>query len=468
MQGRRIIRLPGILFGQLPLTWHYCPVPKNRRGAPRKTLDIEDAVQAIGARAFEALRDPRTAGVLPAAFVAEKFHMHRSTVANAAAVDLARGSVENPTAPPNPTPFDNVMAHYFDWERNGGKAQLQFLLGQLHQFAHTSPEDAPQACRFLLGLATRIALEPTNPFLTQLAVSATALEYLGGTDDGLPYSLTAAERERREENAQWARWLLDKRREELAATAECFTALLSLTLRVVGRRPRVGYTTVDLVDAMQSLWNGMVFRLLMDNQSFDVNVEPGDGRVEKAMWDLAMGMTEPSVLGLREESAEPRPVGVESVLGRLRSGDSVQTVDEETARACVDDLLGRWAEVATTPVVLEDFAAASLPIVEGILVWIGRIASDYNGLLQAARFGPEDPTYREVLDLLSAALLADSASHDSIGSRGAEVAAAKRARQLLSVAVSSGDLERALAMALPKTHPFQTDPQQAAAIPEGK
>ena len=227
--------------------------------------------------------------------------------------------------------------------------------------------------------------------------------------------------------------------------------------RVVGRRPRVGYTTDQIVTAMQALWNGMVFRVLLDEQPIDAGIEPGDGPVEHAMWDLAMGMTEPSVLGLKSEVTDPATVSVESVLARLRDGEPVETVDEETARACVDDLLGRWAEVVTTPIVLADFAAASLAIVEGILVWIARIASDYPGLLQAAQFDSTDPTYREVLELLSAALLADAgATYDSVD-RGAEVAATKRARELLNVAVSNGDLERALSLALPRSHPTTPD-----------
>ena len=142
MQGRRIIRLPGILFGQLPLTWHYCPVPKNRRGAPRKTLDIEDAVQAIGARAFEvSARSPNGGGPSGRFCGGEVPYASQHGCERSGGRPCPRFSRESNSAA-NPTPFDNVMAHYFDWERNGGKAQLQFLLGQLHQFAHTSPEES--------------------------------------------------------------------------------------------------------------------------------------------------------------------------------------------------------------------------------------------------------------------------------------------------------------------------------------
>src|ERR1700722_17197873 len=116
-------------------------------GAPKRQLPIEDLLTAVGARAFEALRQPLTPGALPATFVASKFRMHRGTVASAAKSQMPHGSASNEKNPGYPPPFDNVIAHAFDWDHNGGRGQMELLLGQLHQFAHSTPEDAPKAGR---------------------------------------------------------------------------------------------------------------------------------------------------------------------------------------------------------------------------------------------------------------------------------------------------------------------------------
>ena len=108
--------------------------------------------------------------------------------ASAAQYQMPCGSASNQKAPRRPTPFDNVMAHTFDWDHNGGRGQMELLLGQLHQFAHSSPEDAPRLAGSFSALPP-ITLRPTNPFLTQFTVNSLAMDFLRRGEETLPYAL---------------------------------------------------------------------------------------------------------------------------------------------------------------------------------------------------------------------------------------------------------------------------------------
>jgi len=202
----------------------------------------------------------------------------------------------------------------------------------------------------------------------------------------------------------------------------------------------------------------MVFRILIEPTIY-VAGDPGEGPVERAMWGLAMGMTEPSILGLTgSPTTTEHEASIVAELSRIRDATEKQrsapaTSDVELARACVDHLLGRWSDNTPSPVILADFATASLPVVEGLLVWIKQISTDYPGLLNAARFGGGDPTYREMVDLLTAALLAANAGSDGEVDRGSESSARQRARALLDAAIERDDLEEALRLAFPRSHP---------------
>jgi hypothetical protein len=428
------------------------------------TLDHTTAAATIGSRNFEALRDPRTRGTMSTSFVNNKWLAARSTIRRFVERDLKNAKLFPEM--PNPTPFDLTMGRLFDWDLNGGKDGFRAVIKGLEGFVHTPAKDVPGTVRRALGLSTWVARDPSNRFLTQFTVHAAAMDYLRFPEADLPYKLEQKELRIRRTNTQWAEWLLKKRRAEWTETSQHYEYLLRTALGVIGRLPRPGYTIMDIVNAMQALWSGLVFRSLMEPASYEQR-PIGEGIIERAMWDLALGMTE-EVVRQPQEPPKRDPVRetIDAALGVFRSNEvaSITSIleflyadtpdlaaqvlnvlpdDCHLANACVRLLVGSWgqSEMVDSSLLASSFNKATLPLGETMLWWLGRIRREYPMVFECAAFRTGDPIFEHAVELLAAAL----ARHPGAVSSQAR----KDARRCVMAAVEGDDWEEALDVMLP-------------------
>lgn len=420
-------------------------------------LDRAKGLATIASRAFEVLRT----GTLTTSFLYKKEGVARSTIPRAAARSLTGRSYRSPL-PRHVTPFDASMALAFDWAQNGGQKGFADAISALEDFVHVDAMDVPGVVRLGLGLMVAEARKPTDRFLTVFAVHATAMDYLRVDPDSIGYPLSEREGEIRKENVSWAQWLHDRRIEEVDETSRNFESLMSTVLSKVGRRPKAGYRVMDIVKAMQAMWSGMVYQSLMKPYDYP-SCEIGEGPIETAMWDLAVGMSEEIVASPQNA---PRPasdevievalvlykageiVNIDTVAARVQGMGSREIREwypkmQQLAQACLEARLGKWdGEVVDGRRLAETFGPLAIPVAEAMLSTINDIRTDYPGLLAAAEFDQRNDMFTRLVDFLAIAIT------DPPGAISPSAKA--RARQCVTAVVAGEDWEAQMKLAVPR------------------
>jgi len=394
-------------------------------------LDPYLVARVIASRAFAAVRGQRSSGTgaAPAHKLAELrlegMAGDKRTVARKATRGRFPGSPASSTA----TPFDYAMAALFDWDINGGKEGFALGVDLVASIlGDYSTEEILVAVASLFRTTVQSEIDdPQRRFLTGFAVQAMAIEFVNETE----FRRDSGEQDRDESEAlAWAGWLLERRRMEAERTTESFVALLSFGLLLLGRRPRPGYTLVDVVLGTQALWTGSLLQYHLNPTAFpDYRIDrsqeadpatglpQGDGPIERMMVDLMLGMTEGSVFAARIGDATDsdliagalscyrtsrQPVSI-SEAAQAAGIDSEALRDEFTtptdlAQACFGYLAGEWDGFYRFA---EEFRTAAPSGAEALLVWIQNLSTEYPVLLQVAGFRPGDRAFDELTSLIA-------------------------------------------------------------------
>jgi hypothetical protein len=432
--------------------------------------DLDTIAQVIGSRLFTSIRGAKRGGSAPTTLVARLLKRDRETIVEASRrADKISGPL--PSNCGSATPFDRAMAKSYNWSANGGKAGFEAGMQIMDAFVHLETRDVAVAVRAMLRQTVVDALSDENLFLTQLTVQAAAMEHLKHRVGG-PYPLDADGVEERERTSSWAEWLLSLRREEWKATTNNYVWLLGIALRLLARRPKPGATLHDIVVSMQSLWAGAIFRCYLDPEAISSYVDPAgppeEGPIERAMWDLVMGMTEDGVFTPTIDWDGTERVLVEIALeilhqeegmpGRTASVDEVVkeavrrgvTVDLTIARAlfaddaalaarCFDYLMGSWESEVKDSDFARSFALAAFPAAEALLIWLSEVRGRYPCLLDAFGFDQSNAAYDELTDFLAIVLSTDPPDA-TLGPSWR-----RRARKYIDLAATGGAWEDELA-----------------------
>jgi hypothetical protein len=401
--------------------------------------DLDAVAHVIGFRLFTSMRGEKRGGSAPTTLIAKLLKRDRETVVGASQrADKISGALPSNCGPA--MPFDRAMAKTYNWNANGGKAGFEAGMQIMDAFVHVDSHDVAVAVRAMLRQTVIDALSDENLFLTQLAVQAAAMEHLKHrTSDRYPASIES--REDRERTSDWAEWLLELRRAELDATTNSYVWLFSVALRRLARRPKPNTTLHEIVISMQSLWAGAVFRCYLDTEMKASYLEPAsflqDGPIERAMWDLAWGMTEDGVFTpaldwgnsteralteialeiFRNNEGKPgKEASVDQVVKEAVSrGVTVDVAmaralfpdDESLAARCFDYLMGSWESEMKASDFARTFAFAAFPAAEALLIWLSEIRERYPFLFDAFSFDRSNAAYNELADFLAVVLSTD-------------------------------------------------------------
>jgi hypothetical protein len=338
-------------------------------------------------------------------------------------------------APSTATPFDYAMTRLYDWDANGGRDGFVAALAVMKSFVDLDVINVEEAVRLVLRVSIDAARDPRDPFLVGFGVQAFIVQLLQTTEDEFPVDPTSvgALRHRRQTRA-WAKWLHGRRRNEIQATTEGFEVLLSIALLFMRRRAKSGYSTGDIVRSAQALWAGSIFRSLIEPEAYAEYQRPlggadgplpgvpaASGVIERAMFDLILGMSEPGIFTAPD--AGNANAMVESALNQYRRPKSMSSVtvaaaavdagiamnaanecfrtSEDLAKACVRHLGANWSgflDFART------FNSEAIAAAEAVLLWIETVRDEYPHLLSRARFVVGDPAFEEVAHFIAMAM----------------------------------------------------------------
>ncbi len=428
-------------------------------------LDPYLIARVIASRAFGSIRGRRSSGTgaAPAHYLAELSVPGMPSDKRTVSRQVMGGRFPGSPPPSTATSFDYAMAALFDWELNGGKngfaAGIEAIASILGDFSN---EELLKAIASLMRTTVQSEVDqPDRRFLTGFAVQALAIEYVNETEFRRSSTFVASEEE---ETLVWARWLLHRRRLEIEQTTDGFAALLSFGLLLLGRRPRAGYSLIEIVRAVQALWTGSLFHYQLDPTLFPeyatsedrtanetTGLPVGNGVIERAMVDLLLAMTEESVFAARTADQTESRV-VEEALGAYQTAKHPVEVVEasrqagasptalsgrfpsqrDLAQACLASLAGEWDGLYRFA---DQFRTAAPAGAEALLVWVRTVRTDYPVLLEAAGFVPGDRTFDELVMLIATLLSCQRHGQSGVPSPDTK----SRARRCLLAARDGGD-----------------------------
>lgn len=367
---------------------------KDRRlDATGRRQQLEERTKTLFARhALGALRGPKYRGAAPVLALAEHLDVSRATVVADLHRELGEGS----------TPFDLVVRSALDHE-NGTEAQLrdQFLQA-LASFAPGRLDEAlvDSVRRVLADVLADAFRDPDNR-------QRCAIGFL------LHSAAACCDQSSDDDDVAAAETIVRLRTASYRQTGELHGAAIRLLLRASGRRPRAMVTVDDIVRAIECFFDGYLMRHLIDKQDYPVATSV------EMMWEVAMGMTEPGVLG-RDEANPVRDavlaacLDVAEGLGRMPDLEEVDLPDgmdiptafavvgagRQLAWECLDLALGRLVELRT----VFDGAPDSVPhALRTVLRVVNEVADRYRAVVKA---GVDAPVWEELRSLVETLLSA--------------------------------------------------------------
>jgi hypothetical protein len=370
------------------------------------------ALDLLEETAFNALRGPMGRGAVPAQALAQRVNLSRSTIER-----RVREQFD-----PDSTAFDLVVSYLSNDSVRGGEWSPNRFIDPAEQM-HTQGEPIDTIVQKIFAdRFTHSKLEAgfLASYLIQCAACASAL-HSNSTD-----AVNSA---------------IEGRRQHFDRMGHVFEVTMIVALHRLGRRPRQGRTTRDIVVILNGCYDGMLLRSFLQPDAMAAET------AAEVIWSLALSMTEPGLFSPPNKDSSPVELQiVENVINSLSRERSAMSLDLGTSEAisvevvreifptleslvdrCLDLLIGSSDELRQAISALD---GDSLVLVENLLESLATRRNEYPELIESVDH--DGPFISEAAAMITEAL---QRSEQTIGNVERQTELNRLARFLLDQAL---------------------------------
>jgi hypothetical protein len=255
----------------------------------------EAALRLLEENALSALSSPKSRGAVPAEMLAGRAGRARATIARAIEKQLG----------PRATPFDLAVHHVSTLETSGGNWSIDSMLNSAERRIRAG-EDLGQMIRgIFIERFERTRGQAAPGFLASFIVQCAACANVARTrEQGNPPSSEALQ-------------LVELRTNFYDGMTDLFEGVMASGLRQIGRRPRDPYTFRQIITALNSSYDGMLLRAVLEPSAITAET------ASDVLWQIAIGMTEPGLLSPPGLSNPLEKVIIETMIASIEAGGKV-------------------------------------------------------------------------------------------------------------------------------------------------